>query len=289
MKKAGIIIGATLQIDYRRFDYFAIASLVLSVESQQVDRVIELIRKMPNIYTAYRVSAVHNVRVIAKLKNLNELDYVKETIRRLTTVVDLKTYIWTDVINIPENLAICQFQKTTEKTDEVEFPFPETGDTTQKATNKIDALDIQIVEELAKNGRASFKKISETLATSTDTVIKRYQKLKENGIIKVSIQIDPIKIGYRAILNISIASSQNSLSPLINRLAEIPDVVVIIKASGDYDIYAIILIRDIEQLLSIHDEIAKIPGITRTEMDMGRTINIWPTPRQQLSTISQRK
>ena len=136
---------------------------------------------------------------------------------------------------------------------------------------------MQIVEKLAKNGRASFRKISEEIGTSTDTVIKRYQKLKENGIIKVIIQIDPIRIGYQAILDLSIASSQNNLSTIVKRLAKIPDVVVIIKASGDYDIYAITLVRDIKQLLTIHDEIARIPGITRVETDIGRPPGMWPT------------
>jgi DNA-binding Lrp family transcriptional regulator len=282
MKKAGVITGATIQMDYRSFGYNAVASLLVNVESEHADQVTELIRKMPNIHAAYPVNARYNVRVIAILKSLNELDHVKEAIRRQKSVVDLKTYIWTDIKNIPENLAIGPFQKAPDKIYETLSPPPPR---VQNAANNIDEIDMQIVDKLVKNGRASFKKISEEIGTSTDTVIKRYQKLRESGVIKVTIQIDPAKIGYQAILNFSLASSQDNLSAIVEELAKIPDVVVIIKASGDYDIYAITLIRDIKQLLAIHDEVAAIPGITRIETDIGRTINMWPTPCQYISTF----
>jgi hypothetical protein len=63
---------------------------------------------------------------------------------------------------------------------------------------------------------------------------------------------------------------------------------------GDFDVYMTALARDIQQLLAIHEEIAKTPGITiietdigRTiiETDIGRTIGAWPTPCQYISTF----
>ncbi len=281
MKKAGIITGATIQMDYRSFGYNAVVSLLVHVESQQVDQVTELIRRMPYIHAAYRVNARYNVRVIAILRSLNELDHVKEAIRQQTSVVDLRTYIWTGVKNIPENLAIEPFQEAFNRIRETQ---PQATNV-KKTTNKIDKLDLLIIEKLATNGRASFKKIAEEIGTSTYTAIKRYKKLKENGIIKVLIQIDPTKIGYQAMLNFSIALSQTNFSTIVEKLAKIPDVVVIIKASGDYDIYAETLMRDIKQLLMIHEEIAKIPGIKRIDTDIGRSLNSWPTPRQYISTF----
>lgn len=282
MEKAGIIVGATVQMDYRSFGYNAVASLLVNVESQQVNQVTEHIQRIPNIYAAYRVNARYNIRVVAKLKSLDELERVKEAIRRQKSVVDLKTYIWTNVRNTPENLAIGPFQKATNKIDET-YSLATTG--IQKTASKIDEIDMQIVEKLAMNGRASFRKIAEEIGTSTDTVIKRYQKLKGNGIMKVCIQIDPAKIGYHAILDFSIAFVQSNSSVMAENLAKIPDVVFVIKTSGDYDIYMTAMARDIQQLLAIHEEIAKIPGITRLETDIGRTIGIWPTPRQYISTF----
>jgi hypothetical protein len=45
------------------------------------------------------------------------------------------------------------------------------------------------------------------------------------------------------------------------------------------------LAKDIQQLLAIHEEIAKIPSITRLKTDIGRTIDVWPTPCQYISTF----
>ncbi len=63
----------------------------------------------------------------------------------------------------------------------------------------------QIVGKLAVEGRASFSKIAREMELSTDTVVKRYHKLKEKGAMKVSIQINPNKIGYTSILDFNIA------------------------------------------------------------------------------------
>lgn len=283
LKKAGIIVGATIQMDYRSFGYNAVANLLVNVESQQTDQVVECIQKMPKIHAAYRVNGKHNLRVIAILRNLNELEHIKEAIKRYNAVLDIRTYIWTDVKNIPENLAIGPFQKSTSRIHEKES-FGKSN--IQKTANKIDEIDMQIVEKLSENGRTSFKKIAEEIGTSTDTVIKRYRKLQETGIVKAIIQIDPTKMGYHAILNLGIATSQHNSVPISKSLAEIPDVVVITKTSGDYDIYATVLVRNIEQLLAIHDEIARIPNISRIDADIGRSITVWPTPRQYISTFN---
>ncbi len=63
---------------------------------------------------------------------------------------------------------------------------------------KIDRIDTEIIEKLAVNGRTTFKEIATELKVSTDTISKRYAKLKQNGDLKVVIQIDPTKIGYSA-------------------------------------------------------------------------------------------
>ena len=60
---------------------------------------------------------------------------------------------------------------------------------------------MQIVEKLTKNGRLPFSKIAQEIGASTDTVARRYEKLRKNNFIKVSIQINPLELGYQAILD----------------------------------------------------------------------------------------
>ncbi len=122
---------------------------------------------------------------------------------------------------------------------------------------------------------------------STDTVVKRYHKLKEKGAMKVSIQINPNRIGYTSILdfNIAFTTPGDVSNPLVESLAKIPDVIIITKTSGDYDLQFSAMIRDTAQSFEIQDEISRINGITKIEAGARKIPDKWPTPQQYLSTF----
>lgn len=280
MEKKGIISGATTQSDFARFGYEAIATLLISVETQQVQQVTHYIQKMTEVRAYRQYNSIYNVRAMTTLRDLKELDQIRGAIRRQLPTTGLKAYIWTDVKNIPENLNLTATQK---KIDTVKV---DAGKSQLQEKTEIDELDLQIVDKLALNGRASFSEIAQEIGTSTDTVIKRYYKLKNSGAIKVSIQINPNKIGYRAILDFNIAfASSGNLSGIVVALTKIPDVIIIIKTSGDYDVQLTAMIRDLEQMYWIQDQIAKTKGVTKMEASMRKIPNQWPTPNQQISTF----
>jgi hypothetical protein len=52
---------------------------------------------------------------------------------------------------------------------------------------------------------------------------------------------------------------------IVEEIAKIPDVIIIIKTSGDYDLQITAVIREICQLFDIQEKIARIPNITRLE------------------------
>jgi DNA-binding Lrp family transcriptional regulator len=234
---------------------------------------------------AYRqYNSVYNVRAVATLKDLNELDHVKQVIKRKLPTIGLKTYIWTGVRNIPENLNLAGTLKDTSEGNQrnSEHTIPALGERII-----IDKLDKQIVEKLTLNGRASFTKIAKEIGLSTDTVVKRYHRLREKGAIKVSIQINPNKIGYASILDFNIAfTALCGLSDtVVEALAKIPDVIIITKTSGDYDLQLSAMVRDISQSFAMQDQIARICGVTKIEASARKIPDKWPTPQQYISTF----
>ena len=60
----------------------------------------------------------------------------------------------------------------------------------------MDKLDFEIIRRLIDNSRTPFSKISSELGVSTDTIIRRYNRLKETGAIKPTINVNIFKIGY---------------------------------------------------------------------------------------------
>lgn len=280
MEKKGIIKGATVQMNFGFFGYAALATMLISVEAQQMEQVMGVIEKITEVRAYRQYNSVYNVRAVATLGDLNELDHVKQLIKRNLPTLGIKTYIWAGVRNIPENLNLTRDSKKSPEKPSQTIP---------KISNKIkiDDIDKQIVQKLTLNGRASFSTIAKEIGLSTDTVVKRYHKLQENGAIKVSIQINPNMVGYNLILDFNIASAAScSLTgTVINSLATIPDVIIITKTSGDFDLHAAAMIRDIAHSFDIQDQITKVCGMTKIEASARKIPDRWPTPQQHISTF----
>ncbi|HLN89402.1 MAG TPA: Lrp/AsnC family transcriptional regulator [Candidatus Binatia bacterium] len=284
MKKKGIINGATVQINFGLFGYDALATLLINVESQQMEQVMDFIGKITEVRSQRQYYSAYNIRAVAALRDLNELDHVKQVIKRKLPTMGLKTYIWTGVRNIPENLNLTGTLEDTGETNQRNLSgtivLPSEGIV-------VDDLDKRIVEKLNVDGRESFTSIAKDLGLSTDTVVKRYHKLRKNGALKVSVQINPNKIGYASILdfNIAFTASGALLDTVVESLAKIPDVIIITKTSGDYDLQVTAMVRDISESFAIQDQIARTCGVTKMEASARKIPDKWPTPQQYITTF----
>jgi len=284
MEKRGIINGATIQKHFGYFGYTALATMLISVEAQQMEQFMVVTGKMTEVRACRQYNSVYNVRAVATLMDLNELDHIKQLIKRNLPTLSLKTYIWAGIRNIPENLDLAPTLKDGKKK-----PKEKSNYTAPKLGNKIkiDEVDKEIVQKLMLNGRTSFTKIAKDLGLSTDTVVKRYHKLKENGAIKVSVQINPNIIGYESMLDINIAftTSLGLKESVVEALTKIPDVIAITKTSGDYDLHLTAMVRDLPQSFEMQDQITRVCGITKIEASARKIPNKWPTPQQHISTF----
>ncbi len=283
MTKAGIIVGATIQFNYPNFGYSGVAMIMLSVESQYVTDVFERLKKIPDITSFRYYNSTHSLVAICNLKSLRDLERVKELISKQSIIDEIKTFLWTDVRNIPENILVGTFENKTEKAD---GKRSQAGVDAQKSSVKIDEIDMQIVEKLTKNGRLSFSKIAQEIGASTDTVTRRYENLRKNNFIKVSIQINPLELGYQAILDLNIAlANQSKTKEVADKLSIIPGVAYLVKISGNYDLLVTALVKDCKDVIAINEEIVKIPYIKRMEAAMRQVYSAWPGLRQYISTF----
>jgi len=285
MENKGVINGATVQLNFGLFGYEALATLLISVDPQQIVQAMDKISSITEVRAYRQYNSVYNIRAVATLKNLNELDYVKQLIKRKLPTLGLKTYVWTGVRNIPENLNLTDTKNDLRYTNQARTSDAKGEPSRERVL--IDELDKQLVAKLTVNGRISFTKIASEMELSTDTIVKRYRRLKESGAIKVSIQINPNKIGYTSILDFNVAfTTPGGLSnPIVESLAKIPDVIIIAIISGDYDLQVSAMTRDMEQTFAVQDQIADVCGITKIEASARKIPDKWPTPQQYMSTF----
>jgi Lrp/AsnC family transcriptional regulator for asnA, asnC and gidA len=136
----------------------------------------------------------------------------------------------------------------------------------------MDEIDLHIIEKLTIDARLSFRKIAEELKISPDTVINRYQKLQEKGVIRGStVVINPKKVGYHCMVAFLIDASSlhilgNEANPvdsslILDKLISMPNIILATKTVGDHDLLAIGVSRDFKHLMHMTHEIARIPGV----------------------------
>lgn len=137
---------------------------------------------------------------------------------------------------------------------------------------KMDETDSFIIKRMTEDARISFRKIAKELGVSTDTVIKRYRKLQEKGVIRGStVVVNPKKIGYdgMAVFTINVSPTHvlaNEATPtdssqILEKLIRMRNIILATKTVGDFDLLAIGVARDFEHLISTGDDIAKISGV----------------------------
>jgi Lrp/AsnC family transcriptional regulator for asnA, asnC and gidA len=132
----------------------------------------------------------------------------------------------------------------------------------------MDKLDYLILSDLLKDAQMSFTTIAKKLGVSPHTVRKRYQKMKQEGIIIKSIaSINLAKLGYqgKALLMITNSPSHDKATT-IAALAKIKNIIVVTEIIGPFDILAIAPVTDLKNIKLLADETRKLPSVQRVEI-----------------------
>lgn len=282
MKENGIIVGASVNFNYPFFGYNGVVNFLINVQSAQINEVFELLEKIPDINVCRQYSSQYNLVVVAMLKSQKGSEYRKKILSTNKDIIEIKSLLWTDVKNDPKNIFNSPFETLAKETHKKKFEKTEIA---QINSIKLDEIDVKIVEKLTENGRLSFRKISQKLGVSTDTVARRYRKLVKNNLIKVSIQIDPSKLGYQALLTFLVAlASNDEVRTIANALIKIPRVSYVAILTGEFDLRVVALVKDFEEMYALQEKIERISNIRKIEMS-ARHPRLWPVAHQFISTF----
>jgi len=132
---------------------------------------------------------------------------------------------------------------------------------------KLDEIDIKLLRALQRDIRTPFKEIANQCNISTDTIKNRYNKLIKNGAIKGStIVVDPKKMGQGNLVIIGIKVVQKFSELVVSMIKKMKGLCVVTKSIGQYDIEAIFLLEDIEQIGITKDKIEDFPQVKSADV-----------------------
>ncbi len=132
---------------------------------------------------------------------------------------------------------------------------------------KIDNTDIVILKILHRNARVSLIELSRVTGISITAVRNRLMKLVKHGIIKsFSIDVDYEKLGYTVHALTGIRIEPQHREAIIRALVSNWRVLRLHEVTGDFDLVAEIVARDLSDLREfLTTEMYSIPGIKKTD------------------------
>lgn len=271
----GVINGEKMLVNPHALGYQHIADLGIVTAYENEAEVKKFIESKP--YIGELVGPMGHYRFWGKvaLRDLNKLRDIIEDLESNSRIKHVEALIWAEAVNVeyPQNLII----KPVKHDGLREVVKPPSLTNHGKAPIDLDDIDREIAIILSQNSRTPFKSISTRLQISSKTVIQRYEKLRKGLLTLSTITVDMKKLGYKALANVFVKVSNRSKMPEIySRLLQIPNLIVIIRTMGAYDIYCAVVVEDFDKLFDTKQKIMNILGVETADIYLTGIPSAWP-------------
>ena len=135
--------------------------------------------------------------------------------------------------------------------------------------SQTDEIDLQIIDALQKDGRVAFAQIAEQLNVSPGMIRLRYNRLIEQGYLKVVAITNPLRMGFKTMAMIGIRAEGSKLLEVAEKISKLDEVIYLVISSGRFDLFAEVVCRDHEGLLRfITERLSTVDGVRETESFM---------------------
>jgi DNA-binding Lrp family transcriptional regulator len=105
LKKAGIITGSTIILDFRETGFKYIASFFIRIDGKQMSAFQNFAKLFSPVIYCDPIKHF-NVHLIVPAASIKEIEEMKETISQQPEVLELFSSVWTEWITVTKNLTI---------------------------------------------------------------------------------------------------------------------------------------------------------------------------------------
>ncbi len=134
---------------------------------------------------------------------------------------------------------------------------------------RLDGLDLKIIQALSENGKKSFVEIAKETKLSPVAIKNRVEKLIDDGVLKIQGLLNMEKV-YSVSAHIEVEADSKTISQLIEKFEKSPVVYHLVKTSGRYNLLVSIVTPNLESIESfIAKEIRSDPRVKHIEVNIG--------------------
>lgn len=136
----------------------------------------------------------------------------------------------------------------------------------QSLSSMLDQLDLQLIQQLQKDGRQSYIELAKKLGVVEGTVRNRLKRLIRKNLIDIVAVPNLSELGYKLVSIMALQVRMADLRPVAESLSKSPNVCYLAFVTGRYDLMAIIVTSSHKELSDfIEREISSVAGVLRTE------------------------
>ncbi len=134
---------------------------------------------------------------------------------------------------------------------------------------RLDGLDLKIIQALSEDGRKSFVDIAKGTGLSPVGIKNRVERLIDDGVLKIQGLLNMEKV-YSVTAHIEIEADSKTINKLIEKFEKSPLVYHLVKTSGRYNLMVSIATPNLENIENfIAKEIRLDPGVKHIEVHVG--------------------
>jgi Lrp/AsnC family transcriptional regulator for asnA, asnC and gidA len=138
----------------------------------------------------------------------------------------------------------------------------------RSARGELDALDRVLINELQKDGRASFRDVGQRIGASERAVSSRFARLVDDDLVRVIAVGNPHALGFQGLAWIGITLGDVAdVDEVADALGEIPQLSYLVSVSCRFDLMGELVCRDRDHLIAtLNDRIGAIEGLETVEI-----------------------
>jgi Lrp/AsnC family transcriptional regulator for asnA, asnC and gidA len=241
------IVQITCSVDARLLGFHTLALLGLNVTGS-ARRIGEELARVQEFDLVGCMSGRFDLFVEAVCRDeVHLLETIDAHIRERGDVAGVTTFTYLDVLKFEPAGAV--LPENTQDSGEIE----------------LSPADLQVIDVLRADGRASFQDIADRTGVSYQMARRRAKALLDSGTVRVETVVNRLVEGTAVVAGVGLRTS-GPIKDITPRILELPEVEVAVLTTGPFDLLLDVACRDTAHLASVVGEVLpSIPGVEATE------------------------
>jgi DNA-binding Lrp family transcriptional regulator len=249
------VMAVTAVANPRLLGLEAIAWMGIRVDWHAADRLQDALLEVRGV--DYVVTTTGRFHVMAEVSahNLEDLGERMGLIRELPGVRSTESFVYLDLFHQEYKWAGS------------EAP-PQSGRAPRARGSELSEFDQQVVLELRRDGRRSFRQIGRDLGAPEHQVRTAYANLVDNGILRVMAVLNPARLGLDVMAWIGFSTDTSvPAAAVAQAIADHRSVDYVVICTGRYDVMAELACDSNAELArTIEDDLGALPGVDSLEV-----------------------